>query len=264
MAHCKSSVTSILSDCVVFVGKSLAEKKYTNLSQWRKSCGDIVTDADIYSHETLHRLLTQKLPNIPLLMEEGINNEKVLGDSLPHSNFIVVDELDGTLVYTCGGIDWGVTCAYIENNKVISSVIFLPDRDILIESTYGKGTSINGKRISINKKKSCDISVAIVEINKHLSQDQFEYIQGLSKRVSGVRSLACSTASFAELLLGRSHIYVNFNGGMIWDFAAGSLALEEAGGYVRDENFKTIGWKRLSMGIIAWTSSHHEELLIQR
>ncbi len=64
------------------------------------------------------------------------------------------------------------------------------------------------------------------------------------------RCLVCATAGITELLLSRTNLYVNCKGRKIWDFAAGALAVEEAGGVVKHIDGTEIIWDKIEMDIL--------------
>src|SRR5262245_53766495 len=72
-----------------------------------KAPGDLVTEADRLSHELIHAELSEHYPGVPLIMEEQDN-----ALSVP-DHCIVVDELDGTNVYSRGADEFGVTLAWL-------------------------------------------------------------------------------------------------------------------------------------------------------
>lgn len=51
------------------------------------------------------------------------------------------------VVYATGGNDWGLTCAYLEHEKPVAAVIYLPDRSTTVCTSIGGGTWINGNRV---------------------------------------------------------------------------------------------------------------------
>jgi len=53
-----------------------------------------------------------------------------------------------------------------------------------------------------------------------------------------------------ELLSGNTLLYLNTNGGRVWDFAAAALAVQEAGGVATDCSGEALAWDQLPMGVL--------------
>ena len=62
---------------------------------------------------------------------------------LPH-DFMVADELDGTVIYKNGLSEWGVSIAYIKAGLPVVGVMHQPARDVSVASWQGGGTWIGG------------------------------------------------------------------------------------------------------------------------
>ena len=237
-----------LTSCATIAGDAISSLERSLLDTTLKHGTDLTTEADYISHCSLKSNLAKAFPGICLIMEEQENKANVPDECL------VVDELDGTVVYSAGGCDWGVSVAYIEDKQPIVGVIYLPQRSTTVNAIKGGGTFLNGQRVRLLSHVPINRSLILTEINSKLNNKDLEQIIDLTKRSLGVRALACSTASIVDLLLGRGHIYINCHGGKIWDFAAGALAIWEAGGCVVDSAGKAVNWTNLEMNV-AMTSS---------
>jgi fructose-1,6-bisphosphatase/inositol monophosphatase family enzyme len=123
--------------------------------------------------------------------------------------------------------------------------------DILISSEKDKGCWINDKRVSLTSTNSLAESVWGTELNPHLTDEHRQrFINTLSRNTLSTRCLACATAGIWELLLSRTNLYINCKGGKIWDFAAGALSVEEAGGVARHIDGSEIIWNSIEMDIL--------------
>lgn len=237
-------IADTLTRCTIRAATELQFIKRDSLAHAYKDGNELVTSADLASHKILLSMLKDHFPDVPLIMEEQENASEIPADCL------VVDELDGTIVFASGGIDWGVTCAYIEAGNPVAATIYLPDRDIIVSTSRGGGTWVNGSRVQFEKLRPLGQSILMTEINSHMNSEDFRRLFILSKKVRGLRALASATASAIELLLGRGHLYLNARGGKIWDFAAGALAVVEAGGAVANSDGRTLKWDTLKMGVL--------------
>lgn len=247
-------VANTLTRCVTSAATELQLIKRSSLVHSYKDGNELVTSADLASHKILLPMLRSYFPGVSLVMEEQENTKEI------SANCVVVDELDGTIVFASGGVDWGVTCAYIEAGIPMAASIYLPDRHTIVSASHNGGTWVNGNRVQFETATPLSQSILITEINAHMTAEDFHRLAILSKKTLGVRALASATASATDLLLGRGHLYLNPRGGKIWDFAAGALAILEAGGSVADSNGHELQWDGLKMGVLMACT---DELLIE-
>ena len=225
------------------IGKALLELQSGDLQLGYKGKAELVTNADKLSHDMMLERFAKVFPGLPLILEEQENVSE-----LPQK-FLVGDELDGTAPYSKGLSDWGISLAYVDHEPT-HGVIFLPARNMLIAAEKGKGCWINDEQINLDVNSKLSDSIWIAEINRYLSEKHHGLIRNLTEETLATRSLACATASIAEILSGHANLYINCIGGKIWDFAAGALAVREAGGVVCDIDGKEILWDSIPMSIV--------------
>lgn len=226
-------------------GAALAGIQGSDLEAREKSRGQLVTRADEASHALIETQLERSFGGIPRVMEEQANE-----GLLASRPYFVVDELDGTIPFARGMREWAVMLAYVEDRPTIG-VIYLPAWEILIAAERGKGCRLNGKQVRLGTARGLADAVIGLELNLYLSAEhRRRFINRLSERALSTRSLACAAAAVAELLLGRTDLYVNCRGGKIWDFAAGALAVEEAGGVAKRIDGTPIAWDELEMDLL--------------
>ncbi|EQA34853.1 inositol monophosphatase family protein [Leptospira inadai serovar Lyme str. 10] len=210
----------------------------------------VLTDADIASHEVLFESLHREFSGIPIVLEEQENSEP-----LPTS-YIVCDELDGTALFSRGMSEFSVIMAYVEDGKPVAGCIYFPAMASIVLSERGKGTTVDDHKIVFREKSDLSHSVVSLEINNTLTNEDFSWIANVVKNSLASRSLAATGAGFRELLLGKTDLFLNFNGAKVWDFAAGAVAIEEAGGILLNKEGKPLEWDKIRMsGVICKDSS---------
>ncbi|MBA3494314.1 MAG: inositol monophosphatase family protein [Gammaproteobacteria bacterium] len=230
-------------------GNLLTELQGQRLDETLKGPGDLLTRADLASHAFLQSELANCFPGLSLILEEQANT------IIPDTACIVGDELDGTIPFARGMRDWGVLLARIEGLPT-HGVIFLPAWNLLIAAERSKGCWVNGETVRLSAPVAFNEIVFGTELNPRLTDEhRRRIIDPLSSKTLTTRCLACGAAGFAELILGRTSLYVNCKGGRIWDFAAGALAVEEAGGVVRRLNGAGIDWRCIDMDILCASST---------
>lgn len=209
-----------------------------------KDGGDIVTAADLKSHEIIRARLDERFPGVAVVMEEQANPPK-----LPAA-YIAADELDGTAVYCRGMREWGVALALIENGAPIAGVIALPALATIIAAERGAGAWVNGEAVRLDSKARLGSSMASVEVNRRLTDREFAWVRAVARSAAGVRGLGATAGNLLDLLLGRTKVFMNARGGRVWDFAAGYVALTEAGGAALGCGGEALRWDSAPMGVV--------------
>ena len=225
-------------------GDALAAIQGEDLRERYKSRGQLVTRADETAHALIEAQLQHSFAGVPRVMEEQAN------EGLPRVPYFVVDELDGTIPFARGMREWAVMLARIDGRPT-HGVIYLPAWQTLVAAERGKGCWVNGEKARLASAHGLADAVIGMELNLFLSEEHRQrFVNRLSERALSTRALACAGAAVAELILGRTDLYVNCRGGKIWDFAAGALAVEEAGGVARRIDGTPIAWDRMEMDVL--------------
>lgn len=204
----------------------------------------VLTQADLDSHRILEEILKKEFSGIPLVMEEQNNYEP-----LPET-FIVCDELDGTTLFSRGIKEFSVILTYVEKGSPALGCLYFPALDTYLTSQKGFGTFINDRKILMKKGGSLNRSVLSLEINNTFQDEDYRWIAKVSKNTLATRALAATGAGFLELLEGKTDLFMNLSGAKVWDFAAGVLALEEAGGIALDKEGNPLKWDKIRMSAL--------------
>ncbi len=233
-----------LASIATHAGRVLKRMQNKNLNSRFKAQAELVTTADLVSHDILVRGLSATFSRIPLILEEQQNST-----NLP-SRYLVGDELDGTAIYAHGLPDWGITLAYVDEGRPVAGVLYQPVHDRIAIAWKGGGTWVNRRKVWLSADCSLANSVVLIELNRHLQSDEFSWTKRIASRVLLVRSLGTAVGSALELLRGHVTVYINFRGGRVWDFAAAALAVEEAGGVALRPDGAALKWNDLSLGVL--------------
>lgn len=195
-----------------------------------KGAVDIVTEVDRASEELIMARIKKAFPGHGILTEESPELRK-------DSPFKwVIDPLDGTTNYSHGFPFFCVSIAFEEAGEVTLGVVYDPMLDELFVAERGKGSSLNGERISVSK---------ITELGRGLLATGFPYDLRVSKannldhfsafavKAQAIRRAGSAALDLCYLACGRFDGYWEMKL-RPWDTAAGSLMVREAGGLVTD------------------------------
>tara|TARA_B100000989_G_scaffold279312_1_gene241821 strand:- start:221 stop:931 length:711 start_codon:yes stop_codon:yes gene_type:complete len=182
----------------------------------KKGPRDFVTKTDKYVERILIDELSKTKKNYSFLSEEigKINNRD-------KENVWIIDPIDGTTNFLHGIPHFAVCIALQSQQNIISGLIYDPIKDEMFFAEKNKGAFLNNQRLRVSKKNSLDDCL-------FSSNHEGVKLSNLNMRYSG-----CASLDLAYVAAGRldGYFHNNIN---IWDIAAGSLMVQEAGGLVND------------------------------
>lgn len=205
-----------------------------------KNDGSIVTEADLSMQQAVHYELISKFgDHIALLGEECDENEqeRIVANE---NRFWVLDPLDGTTNFHAAFPIFCTSLAFIKDNEVILGITYDPVRQECFSALKGHGFFYNRKKTEINSNKvpdSSNDSIAFIDFKRLSQEHRLRLIQTMPFKSQ--RNIGSSALEWAWLAMNRANI--SFHGGQkLWDYAAGSLLLSEAGGYSQDFDGKPL------------------------
>lgn len=211
----------------------------------------IVTDVDKKSEEIIIKVLQKS--SYPILAEEG----GLVGKK--SNTYWVVDPLDGTSNFSQGLPFFGITIALLRNNQVEIGVTFNPITSDCFYTQRGKGAYQNGKPIKVSS-----LSANLIFLSFGYTQEgRTRFVKAaeiLLKNGYFIRKFGSSAIELCYLAKGTADAFI-CSGDELWDYAAGIILVEEAGGKVTD--WKGNLWNNTNSFILATNGVIHEALLKQ-
>ena len=254
-------IRELLHDCTLWAKEAgrvqLEYFRSSNLDIKTKfNDSDIVTAADKVSEEIIISNIRKKYPTHSILSEES-------GTSGYENDYRwVIDPLDGTTNFSSGLPEFCVSIGIQYKNQTIIGVVFAPYLGELFYAVRGEGAFLNGKKISTGN--NTDIHKAVVTTGFPVDKDRttdnnLDNVARVLPLVRGLRRLGSAALELAYTACGRQggyfEVYLN-----PWDYAAGMLLVQEAGGKVSDWNGRKLDPAQGSQ--VAGTNGQvHEELL---
>ena len=197
----------------------------------KKADGSLVTEADLSTQRRLTEQLAALHPEIPLLGEEMSAGEQARVMTGSETGFWCLDPLDGTANYVAGMPCFATSLAYIRQGEVQVGIIYDPLRRECFHAVRGEGAWLNDNRLqlstSVGELKAC---VAMVDFKRLSSRLASELATRPPYRSQ--RSIGSVALDWCWLAAGRLQLYLH-GGAKLWDYAAGSLIYQEAGGRYR-------------------------------
>lgn len=218
-----------LQSIIIRAGIEELLPRFQQVGHHLKADGSILTEADIAMHRRLCMELAQRWPEIEFLSEEMSKDaqEALLRDD--GRPLWCLDPLDGTSNFAAGLPCFAVSLALLLGGEPVLGVIYDPMHDECFRAEKDKGAWLNEQQLSAQATRdSLDLAVALIDL-KRLKPE-------LARRLAenppyaSQRNFGSSALEWAWIAAGRGHVYLH-GGQKLWDFAAGSLILSEAGGY---------------------------------
>ncbi len=264
-----SSLPLFAQGLTLQVGRALARRfEAARNHPRRKADHTLVTDADLEADERLTRALEAAFPGVPVLSEERAT-------MLPETTEAwVIDPLDGTTNFALGLPMWGVLLAFLENGQPTVAVAYFPMMDDLFVAIRGQGTTRNGTPVHTREVDAAHETAFALVCSRSLRRYRLEWPWKL--RILG-------SAGYEMALVARGVAIAALESTpKVWDLAAPTLLLTEAGGHwstldgggpfplqpgvnYRDADFPMLAaaspplWEALRAGVHPRTASEHQK-----
>ena len=223
--------------------------KYTKSNE-----SDVVTEADLAANDFLVEQITKKYPDHGIISEER-------GESNTKAEYVwIIDPLDGTRNFSTRTPLFAVMVSLSKNEKIHLAAIYDPVHDQMVFAEQGQGAYLNDQPIHCSQTKKWEHSYGcgITIMNSQKVPILIRLLESAYKEpfwLSAAGSAAIRSIYVAD---GRRDWLISI-GDKIWDYAAPSLILQEAGCVVTNINGKPWNLKHESM--IAANPHLHKKLL---
>jgi myo-inositol-1(or 4)-monophosphatase len=193
----------------------------------RKADGSIVTEADVAAQSALAARLARIAPE-PMVGEEMTQAERDAALADGGGSFWCVDPVDGTSNFANGIPFFAVSVALFASGRPALGVVYNPATDELFHAARGGGAWLGDERLPLRPGATV-LAEAIAGAD--LKRLPPPLAASLASRAPchSQRNFGASALEWCYLAAGRLDVYVHGNQ-QPWDYAAGSLILEEAGG----------------------------------
>ncbi|MGC8627545.1 MAG: inositol monophosphatase family protein [Acidimicrobiales bacterium] len=213
----------------------------------KSSPTDLVSEADRASETYITSALRQARPDDSLLAEEGTRREGKSGIRW------VADPLDGTTNFFFGVPAYSVSLAAQWHGKTVVGAVVDPSRQETWAAVIGRGAQCNGKPCRVASGRST-LATALVATGFSYRPErravQAAVLAELLPVVRDIRRFGSAAIDLCWVAAGRYDAYYEswLND---WDWAAGQLICQEAGGSVSMLSQRTL---------VASTPEIHDDL----
>lgn len=218
-------ILELICACEREAGKLMLEA-HDILAERKTDRRDVVTEYDRRVQALLIERLSAALPEARFFCEENDRH-----DDLHAETVFIIDPIDGTMNFVRGFHHSCVSIACMRSGELCAAAIYNPYVDELFTAVRDGGAFLNGRPIHASTEPLSQnlVCCGTAPYDQGLADRTFglmkkAYLAGLDVRREGAAALdLCSVAA------GRAGVYFEL-GLSLWDYAAGKLIVEEAGG----------------------------------
>jgi len=215
-------------DAVKEVAKQEIIPRYLKVQGHYKSDGSLCTEADVAAQEALVGKLQKIYPG--KIVSEEIsavqnNHQWNSGDG----GLWCIDPIDGTTNFVNGIPYFAVSVALMNRGRSVLGVVYDPIADEMFSAEKGKGAFLNKSKLPVKEYTPTAFEGAIASVDLKRLNKKLAAIISTTPPCSSQRNFGASALDWCFTAAGRFDLSLH-GGQNLWDYAAGSLILEEAGG----------------------------------
>ncbi len=213
------------------VAKQELLPRFTRVTHTHKADGSIVTEADLAAQERISEQLLQVWPGTVLLGEEMSSEQQaaLLASDKP---VWCLDPLDGTSNFAAGIPYFALSLSLIFQEELVLGLVYDPIRNECFFARKDRGDQLsvylNDDPLTLpNTDVVLSKATAIIDF-KRLTNDLAARLV-TDRPYASQRNFGASALDWCWLAAGRGHVYLHGNQNL-WDYSAGSLIFQAAGG----------------------------------
>lgn len=192
-----------------------------------KGAADYVTNVDYAVQNSLKEELGRRFPKISMIAEEKENKNLSTDKS-----YWILDPIDGTtnLIHHYGLS--AVSLGLYEQGTLTFGVVYNPFYEEMFYAAKGEGAYLNGTPIHVDDTptlKDAVIAYGSSPYEKEMASELFPLFYRIFMHCADFRRTGSAALDLCYVACGRQHGYVE-RYLKPWDYSAGSLILQEAGG----------------------------------
>lgn len=241
----KKNIYEILKEIILEAGNIVLCSKISEIEQ-KTGAKDIVTNIDKKVQDFITSSIKKAFDNVGFLCEENFK-EQILDYYNQFDYVFVIDPIDGTSNFSCGYNNSVISIACVENNETIVGLVYNPYTKEFFHAIKGEGAFLNEKKIFVTEKllNRSLVGFGISPYNPEHLEKSFKLGMDISKYCLDIRRIGTSALQLCYIACGRTGLYYEL-ALQPWDFGAGYLIVQEAGGIVKNLNNCDLNWNHKS------------------
>ncbi|MBF0153037.1 MAG: 3'(2'),5'-bisphosphate nucleotidase CysQ [Magnetococcales bacterium] len=220
-----------------------------------KGFDDPLTNADLEANRILQDLLLSGRPDWGWLSEESVDD----ASRLQRERVWVVDPIDGTKEFIAGLPQFAVSVGLVVAGQPVAACVYNPAADELYTARRGGGTYLNGKSVRTSGRDQLLGATCLASRSETQRGEWAPFETEFQLSIMG--SIAYKLALVAA---GRYDVTFTLTPKNEWDFCAGLLLVEEAGGRVTNRDGQPCRFNQVktrAASLLASNGPLHDPLL---
>jgi myo-inositol-1(or 4)-monophosphatase len=201
--------------------------RFLRVKHTRKEDGSPFTEADLAAQEALVRHLREIEP-LPVIGEEMTQAQHADRWLAGDAGLWCVDPIDGTSNFVNGLPFFAVSVALMRGGRSVLGVVYDPIADEMFHAQREQGAFLNGEPLPLRPGRS-RMRGAIAGIDFKRLPPALCAALASDAPYGSQRNFGAGTLDWCYAAAGRFDVYLH-GGQKLWDYAAGAVILEEAGG----------------------------------
>ena len=189
---------------------------------------DPVTEVDLLCEQAVIGRIQKTFPKHAFLAEESGDTQ---GDA---DHLWIIDPIDGTVNYAHGYPAYCVSIGYQCKGEVVVGVVYNPCLDELFVAERGKGASLNNITIAVSTTTELRQSLLATGFPYDISESSENNLNHFKNFITACQAIRRPGSAALDLCYTAMGRFEGFWEMKLhpWDYAAGWLMIEEAGGRV--------------------------------
>lgn len=213
--------------CVIEAAHAELTPRFAEVARGVKADGSLVTVADTAMQQRMHAALAASFPEFAFMGEEMSAADQAAALQAGARGMWCLDPLDGTTNFANGVPFFGVSLALLKDGRPTHAWIYDPIRDECFTAD-ASGVWLNDTPLRPKLwPRSLQQCIAVVDF-KRLAAPLAARV-GREPPYGSQRNFGSCALEWCWLASGRFQLYLH-GGQRPWDYAAGALILQQAGG----------------------------------
>ena len=201
---------------------------------------NFVTEYDRQVQERLRAGLLAIMPDAHFVGEEGTSQK-----FSPSGRYFIVDPIDGTTNFIRDFHFSSISVALVVDGAAELGVVYNPYTDEMFSAQRGHGAFCNGKRLHVSSRslENAIVVFGTAPYHEELKERTFRMAYAYFQKAMDVRRSGSAALDLCSVAAGRAELFFELVLSP-WDYAAGGLVVEEAGGVVGDLDGNALAYDR--------------------
>lgn len=218
-------ITDVVRECGEII---LHADRSRNHIDEKAGHANFVTEYDKKIQQILKERFLQILPEAVFVGEE-----EDIHASIGSGYAFIVDPIDGTTNFIKDYRVSAISVGLLSNGEKYMGVVYNPYSDEMFTAVKGEGAYLNGKPIHVSSQplENGIVLFGTAPYYEELSRQSFDMAYQYFKKALDIRRSGSAAIDLCSVAAGRAEVFFELRLAP-WDFAAGALIVEEAGGKV--------------------------------